>query len=205
MATFLLLVLAVAMFSGSDAAWCVCRSDMSNNALQKTLDYACGTGADCTPVLQNGACYNPNTVLAHCSYAANSYYQRKGQAQGACDFAGTAALTSTDPGKPSPLSPRIPRRVPLTLPLSHSYCHPLWFCRGERLHIPCNSQCCRNFRHSNKHHSDEQHPSGRHSDKHKHHSPEHDDSYYLQPSNHGHHPHGDRRGAGRTGAVWCKQ
>ncbi|THU64810.1 hypothetical protein C4D60_Mb01t30370 [Musa balbisiana] len=73
MATFLLLVLAVAMSSGS-------------------------AGADCTPIVQNGACYNPNTVLAHCSYAANSYYQRKGQAQGACDFAGTAALTSTDPG-----------------------------------------------------------------------------------------------------------
>ncbi|CAL9780168.1 unnamed protein product [Musa acuminata subsp. burmannicoides] len=98
MATFLLLVLAVAMSSGSDAAWCVCRSDMSNTALQKALDYACGAGADCTPIIQNGACYNPNTVLAHCSYAANSYYQRKGQAQGACDFAGTASLTSTDPG-----------------------------------------------------------------------------------------------------------
>ncbi|RRT71493.1 hypothetical protein B296_00010481 [Ensete ventricosum] len=66
--------------------------------LQKTLDYACGAGADCTPILQNGACYNPNTVLAHCSYAANSYYQRKGQTQDACDFAATATLSSTDPG-----------------------------------------------------------------------------------------------------------
>ncbi|KAG6532336.1 hypothetical protein ZIOFF_006176 [Zingiber officinale] len=85
-------------FVFSDAAWCVCRSDMSTTALQKTLDFACGAGADCTPILQNGACYNPNTVLAHCSYAANSYYQRKGQAQDACDFSGTAVLSSTDPG-----------------------------------------------------------------------------------------------------------
>ncbi|WOK98467.1 PLASMODESMATA CALLOSE-BINDING PROTEIN 3 [Canna indica] len=94
----LLLMLTATMFSGSDGAWCVCRSDVGNSALQKALDYACGAGADCTPILQNGACFNPNTVLAHCSYAANSYYQRKGQAQGACDFSGSATLTSTDPG-----------------------------------------------------------------------------------------------------------
>ncbi|KAG6507662.1 hypothetical protein ZIOFF_033013 [Zingiber officinale] len=81
-----------------DAAWCVCRSDMSSNVLQKALDYACGAGADCSPITQNGACYNPNTVLAHCSYAVNSYYQRKAQAQGSCDFSGSATLSSTDPG-----------------------------------------------------------------------------------------------------------
>lgn len=83
----------------ADAAWCVCSSDASSTALQKTLDYACGAGADCSPILQVGTCYNPNTVLAHCSYAANSYYQRNGQAQTACDFSGTAVLTSSDPSK----------------------------------------------------------------------------------------------------------
>ncbi|URE25677.1 X8 domain [Musa troglodytarum] len=98
MAALVFLLMTVAMFGVSDAAWCVCRSDSSTTVLQKTLDYACGAGADCTPILQNGACYNPNTVLAHCSYAANSYYQGKGQTQDACDFAGTAMLTSTDPG-----------------------------------------------------------------------------------------------------------
>ncbi|CAD5166919.1 PLASMODESMATA CALLOSE-BINDING PROTEIN 3 [Musa acuminata AAA Group] len=98
MAALVFLLMTVAMFGASDAAWCVCRSDLSTTALQKTLDYACGAGADCTPILQNGACYNPNTVLAHCSYAANSYYQKKGQTQDACDFAGSAMLSSTDPG-----------------------------------------------------------------------------------------------------------
>ncbi|KAG1347807.1 hypothetical protein COCNU_06G016360 [Cocos nucifera] len=73
------------------------RSDQSSTALQKTLDYACGAGADCTPIQQTGTCYNPNTVLAHCSYAANSYYQRKGQQQQACDFAGTATVSASDP------------------------------------------------------------------------------------------------------------
>ncbi|XP_064971772.1 PLASMODESMATA CALLOSE-BINDING PROTEIN 3-like [Musa acuminata AAA Group] len=98
MASLALVLLMLTMVGGSDAAWCVCRPEMADAALQKTLDYACGAGADCTPILQNGgACYNPNTVRAHCSYAANSYYQRKGQAQGACDFSGTATITTTDP------------------------------------------------------------------------------------------------------------
>ncbi|XP_043723219.1 PLASMODESMATA CALLOSE-BINDING PROTEIN 3-like isoform X1 [Telopea speciosissima] len=79
------------------ANWCVCRSDVSDTALQKTLDYACGAGADCTPILQNGACYQPNTVRGHCSYAANSYFQKKGQSQGTCDFAGTAQVSTNDP------------------------------------------------------------------------------------------------------------
>ncbi|KAG6517915.1 hypothetical protein ZIOFF_021314 [Zingiber officinale] len=105
MAALALLLLALAVVGGAgkllsglaDAAWCVCKADVSDTALQKTLDYACGAGADCSTIGQNGACYNPNTVRSHCSYAANSYYQRKGQAQGACDFSGTASLTTTDP------------------------------------------------------------------------------------------------------------
>ncbi|XP_010923610.1 PLASMODESMATA CALLOSE-BINDING PROTEIN 2 isoform X2 [Elaeis guineensis] len=97
MATALVMVLMVVMIGGSDAAWCVCKSDQSSTALQKTLDYACGAGADCNPIQPKGACYNPNTVVAHCSYAVNSYYQRKGQAQHACDFSGAATLTTTDP------------------------------------------------------------------------------------------------------------
>ncbi|CAL9103938.1 unnamed protein product, partial [Musa textilis] len=81
----------------ADAAWCVCKPETADAALQKTLDYACGARADCTPIRRNGACYDPNTVRAHCSHAANSYYQRKGQAQGACDFSGTATLATSDP------------------------------------------------------------------------------------------------------------
>ncbi|TKW16931.1 hypothetical protein SEVIR_5G332000v4 [Setaria viridis] len=94
---FLLLLLAMA-FRGSDGAWCVCRSDATDTALQKTLDYACGHGADCAAVLPTGPCYSPTSVQAHCSYAANSYFQRNSQASGAtCDFGGTANLTDTDP------------------------------------------------------------------------------------------------------------
>lgn len=79
-------------------SWCVCK-DGSETILQKTLDYACGAGADCNPIKQNGPCFQPNTVKAHCNYAVNSYFQRKGQTQGSCEFAGTATVTASDPSK----------------------------------------------------------------------------------------------------------
>ncbi|OMO71041.1 hypothetical protein CCACVL1_18486 [Corchorus capsularis] len=81
------------------ASWCVARSDATNLALQTALDYACGSGADCTPILSNGLCFLPNTIQAHASYAFNSYYQRRGMAPGSCDFAGTATVAKTDPSK----------------------------------------------------------------------------------------------------------
>lgn len=82
------------------ANWCVCK-DGSDAILQKTLDYACGAGADCNPIHQNAPCFNPNTVRAHCNYAVNSYFQKKGQAQGSCEFAGTATVTASDPSNNS--------------------------------------------------------------------------------------------------------
>ncbi|CAM8887377.1 unnamed protein product [Rhodiola kirilowii] len=100
--------LIIALFSASKVqsqapvevspwSWCVSRGDTSNQALQIALDYACASGADCTPLLPNGLCYLPNTLAAHASYAFNSYYQRKARAPGSCDFGGTAAVSKTDP------------------------------------------------------------------------------------------------------------
>ncbi|GMY26810.1 PLASMODESMATA CALLOSE-BINDING PROTEIN 3-like [Fagus crenata] len=79
------------------AYWCVARSDASNQALQTALDYACASGADCTPLLSNGLCFLPNTIQAHASYAFNSFFQRKAMAPGSCDFSGTATIAQTDP------------------------------------------------------------------------------------------------------------
>ncbi|XP_077210297.1 PLASMODESMATA CALLOSE-BINDING PROTEIN 2-like isoform X1 [Tasmannia lanceolata] len=104
-------VLLLAMTGGSSGAtWCVCRSDVSESALQKTLDYACGAGADCSSIISTGACYNPNNVRSHCSYAANSYFQKKGQAQGTCDFSGTAVISTTDPSSNTCIYPSTPRK-----------------------------------------------------------------------------------------------
>ncbi|KAE8681421.1 PLASMODESMATA CALLOSE-BINDING PROTEIN 2 [Hibiscus syriacus] len=77
--------------------WCICKDGVSDTVLQKTLDYACGEGADCNPIHMKGPCFNPDTVRAHCNYSVNSFFQRKGQAQGTCDFASTATLTTSDP------------------------------------------------------------------------------------------------------------
>ncbi|KAK4257246.1 hypothetical protein QN277_006859 [Acacia crassicarpa] len=93
----LALALLLFAFTGSTSAnWCVCK-DGSDQILQKTLDYACGAGADCNPIHQNGPCFQPNTVRAHCSYAVNSFFQKKGQGPGTCDFAGTATVVTSDP------------------------------------------------------------------------------------------------------------
>ncbi|KAG7951462.1 hypothetical protein I3843_12G008300 [Carya illinoinensis] len=97
MAVVAFLVLIFAITDHSCATWCVCKKGLSDSVLQKSLDYACGAGADCNPIHQNGVCYLPNTVQDHCSYAVNSYFQRKGQAQGTCDFAGTASISTSDP------------------------------------------------------------------------------------------------------------
>ncbi|XP_062188083.1 PLASMODESMATA CALLOSE-BINDING PROTEIN 3-like [Phragmites australis] len=94
------LVVAVVLLLSSNlvaSQWCVCRQDAPQASLQKTIDFACGAGADCNSIHENGACYNPNNVPAHCSWAANSYYQNNKAKGATCDFTGTATLTTSDP------------------------------------------------------------------------------------------------------------
>ncbi|KAK6931334.1 X8 domain [Dillenia turbinata] len=97
MAVLMYLVFFLALTGYSSATYCICKDGISDTALQKTLDYACGAGADCSAILQNGACYNPNTVKDHCSYAVNSYFQKKNQSGGTCDFSGTATTSASPP------------------------------------------------------------------------------------------------------------
>ncbi|KAL6577755.1 hypothetical protein OROMI_010083 [Orobanche minor] len=91
------LVLLFAIVGHSDGSYCVCNSNVGDSVLQKNIDYACGAGADCTNIHQNGACFNPNNIKDHCNFAVNSYYQKKGQVPGSCDFLGTATVTQTLP------------------------------------------------------------------------------------------------------------
>ncbi|KAK4773889.1 hypothetical protein SAY87_028908 [Trapa incisa] len=101
MAVWVHLVLLLALSGHSSAAYCICRDGLSDQVLQKTIDYACGSGADCSAILQSGACYQPNTVKDHCNYATNSYFQKMSQSGGTCDFSGTAMTSTTIPNQAS--------------------------------------------------------------------------------------------------------
>ncbi|XP_039013949.1 PLASMODESMATA CALLOSE-BINDING PROTEIN 3-like [Hibiscus syriacus] len=97
MVPLICLLLFLVMTGHSSATYCLCKDGVSEQALQTALDYACGNGVDCSAILQNGACYNPNTVKDHCNYAVNSYFQNNGQVTGSCDFAGAATVSPNPP------------------------------------------------------------------------------------------------------------
>ncbi|XP_062185369.1 uncharacterized protein LOC133888965 [Phragmites australis] len=77
--------------------WCVAKPSVPDPIIQEAMDYACGSGAECGSIQPSGACYQPNTVLAHASFAFNSYWQQTRAAGGACDFGGTATIVTRDP------------------------------------------------------------------------------------------------------------
>ncbi|XP_051125953.1 glucan endo-1,3-beta-glucosidase 13-like isoform X2 [Andrographis paniculata] len=78
--------------------WCVARASSPPADLQVALDWACGKGqADCRAIRAGGPCFEPDTLIAHASFAFNSYYQQNGNSDIACYFGGTAALTRNDP------------------------------------------------------------------------------------------------------------
>ncbi|KAG6601002.1 Glucan endo-1,3-beta-glucosidase, partial [Cucurbita argyrosperma subsp. sororia] len=81
----------------SGKKWCVPKSDASVQALQKNIDYVCSSNIDCRPIQAGGACFLPNDIRSHASYAMNSYYQTSGRNDFNCDFSHTGVITTVNP------------------------------------------------------------------------------------------------------------
>lgn len=81
------------------ALWCVAKPSVPDPIIQEAMNYACGSGADCSSLQPTGSCFQPDTLFAHASYAFNSYWQRTKIAGGTCSFGGTAILVTVDPSK----------------------------------------------------------------------------------------------------------
>ncbi|KAK4775394.1 hypothetical protein SAY86_010329 [Trapa natans] len=83
--------------SQSVALWCVAKPSVPDPIIQEAMNYACGSGADCSSIQPDGTCFQPDTLYAHASFAFNSYWQRTKVSGGTCSFGGTAILVLVDP------------------------------------------------------------------------------------------------------------
>ncbi|GLU10662.1 hypothetical protein SLE2022_274480 [Rubroshorea leprosula] len=90
----------------TNQTYCTARDGADPKMLQAALDWACGPGkVDCSPLLQGQPCYEPDNVIAHATYAFDTYYHKMGKVPDACDFNGVASITTTDPSHGSCMFP----------------------------------------------------------------------------------------------------
>ncbi|OVA08127.1 Glycoside hydrolase [Macleaya cordata] len=85
--------------------WCVFNKEKSNemNTVPDDMNYACSLG-DCTALGYGSSCNNLD-VYGNISYAFNMYFQMQDQDVQACDFHGTAKLTTENASTGSCLFP----------------------------------------------------------------------------------------------------
>ncbi|XP_057962949.1 glucan endo-1,3-beta-glucosidase 3-like isoform X2 [Malania oleifera] len=90
----------------TNQTYCVARDGADKKMLQAALDWACGPGkVNCLPLMQGQPCYEPDTVIAHATYAFDAYYHQMAMASGTCYFNGVATITTTDPSRGSCVFP----------------------------------------------------------------------------------------------------
>lgn len=82
----------------TNQTYCTAKDGADPKMVQAALDWACGPGkVNCSSILQGQACYDPDNVFAHATYAFDTYYHQMGKTSGSCDFNGVAAITTTNP------------------------------------------------------------------------------------------------------------
>ncbi|XP_021766150.1 uncharacterized protein LOC110730639 [Chenopodium quinoa] len=64
---------------GPAKGWYIPKQQAPDAQLQSNINYVCSQGVDCKPIQPSGACYNPNNVRAHATYAINTFYQTNEQ------------------------------------------------------------------------------------------------------------------------------
>ncbi|KAL9427803.1 hypothetical protein AB3S75_029899 [Citrus x aurantiifolia] len=90
----------------TNQTYCTARDGADPKMLQAALDWACGPGkVDCSALLQGQPCYEPDNVIAHATYAFDTYYHQMRKDPAACNFNGVAAITTSDPSHGSCIFP----------------------------------------------------------------------------------------------------
>ncbi|KAK8509756.1 hypothetical protein V6N13_093605 [Hibiscus sabdariffa] len=84
--------------SSGGNTWCIAKPSTDNSRLNVNINYSCTqSGVDCRPIQPGGACYRPNTIVSHASYAMNLFYKAAGKNTWNCHFNGTGIIISVDP------------------------------------------------------------------------------------------------------------
>ncbi|KAH9739003.1 glucan endo-1,3-beta-glucosidase 2 [Citrus sinensis] len=90
----------------TNQTYCTARDGADPKMLQAALDWACGPGkVDCSGLLQGQPCYEPDNVIAHATYAFDTYYHQMRKDPAACNFNGVAVITTSDPSHGSCIFP----------------------------------------------------------------------------------------------------